>query len=616
MNSPTLELFERAVVHRDHGTAIDHLIAILREIDRSYGRISGIASGPSRLPLTEREHAERFTTRLAAAIGSLLTDSSYCFTDENFADLISYHRWTNLVFEISSFRSSEHVISQLADDSAIDDRERLRRILTVFPTRPLAQYDLSGFIGVDASATLVACLNFVASRYCFSAEAYDLRERLLEWLPERLANIDLRHIRANKLVEPYMMCSYATTQRKHDIKSGIIDLMRGACLDGGCREWDGTPPPNRDRPVIFVATEAFGVGHSVFRTHSRSVRSLREKFHVVGICFEASITSETRDCFDEVLFYPTGLFVAGIKVLADTILDRRPDMILQLGVGMAPQTIALASLRLAGVQVASFAHTATSGSRFVDHMILPSDFVRDPQTFVEPLLMVPPGAMPYALRTDGEAPSREARKRYREPAAGEPIRIGLPAAIMKLNPRLFATLERISSNAARDVEIHLFPLASVGIAHAALERVLGNANVVVHKELPYGEYLRELGSCDFFLCPFPYGNVNSVVDCIRLGLPGVCLDGLQPHAHADASLFRRAGLPDALIADDLDAYVAAAVRLIDDDSWRADCRAAALSADLQSPDFNGDPAVFCDALYDLLQAPAKDSKPQNHLPGY
>ncbi len=598
-----IEDLERAVACRDHGKAIEHLLAIMREIDRSYGRISGIANSPSRLRLTERENAERFATRLSAAIGSLVTDAGYRFTDENFADFIVYHRWTNLLFEISTFRSSEHLVSQLVTDAAIGDRERLLRILVIFPVRPLAQYDFSGFLGVDESATLVAALHFVASRYCFSTEVYDLRERLLEWLPDRLSNVDLKHVRPSKLVEPYMMCSYATTQRKHDIKSGIIELMRAACLAGGCEEWDGAAPPKRERPTIFVSTEAFGVGHSVFRTHSRSVRSLRNKFHVVGICFEPSITAETRDCFDEVLFYPTGPFIPALKSLADTILERRPDMILQLGVGMAPHTIALASLRLAPLQVASFAHTATSNSRFVDHMVLPSDFVRERKTFVEPLLMVPPSAMPYALRSDGEVASREARERYREPEPGEPMKICLPAAIMKLNPRLFAALERISSTASREVEIHLFPLASVGLARVALQQAVKDLHIEVHEELPYELYLRELGDCDFFLCPFPYGNVNSVVDCIRLGMPGVCLDDAQPHAHADASLFRRAGLPEGLIAGDLDSYVEAAVRLVDDDRWRATCRAAALAADLQSQDFNGDPAVFCDALFNLLPAP-------------
>ena len=600
MNGPSLDQLEFAIARRDASLAHDHLIAVLHEIDRSYGRISGIANASSRLPLSEAERNERFATRLAAAMGALATDCTYRFTDQMFANLIVHHRWTNLIFEISAFRSSEHLVSQLVGASDIGDGERLLRILSVFPTRPLAQFNPADFLRIDESATLVAALHFVGSRYCFSPEAYDLREQLLEWLPGRLKGIEPKHVRPQALVEPYMMCSYATTQRKHEIKAEIIELMRQACLAGGCREWEGAPPPQREKPLVFVATEAFGPGHSVFRTHSRSVRALRTKFHVVGICFEPSLSAETRECFDEILVYPSGEFIPAIKSLTDEILARRPDMILQLGVGMAPHTIALASLRVAPIQVASFAHTATSNSRFVDQMVLPSDFVRDPATFVEPLLMVPPGAMPYALRPDGEEPSRAAREKYREPAPGEPVKIGLPAAIMKLNPRLFDALARISDLATEPVQIHLFPLASVGLARTALQRTIAATDIIVHEELAYDAYLGALGDCDFFLCPFPYGNVNSVIDCIRLGLPGVCLDGVQPHAHADASLFRRAGLPEALIAQDLVSYVSTAVRLVDDPEWRRTCREAAFAADLESPSFNGDPSIFCDALHKLL----------------
>ena len=43
---------------------------------------------------------------------------------------------------------------------------------------------------------------------------------------------------------------------------------------------------------------------------------------------------------------------------------------------------------------------------------------------------------------------------------------------------------------------------------------------VVHEEPPYEAYAERLAACDFFVCPFPYGNMNSIVDAALLGLPG------------------------------------------------------------------------------------------------
>ena len=80
-----------------------------------------------------------------------------------------------------------------------------------------------------------------------------------------------------------------------------------------------------------------------------------------------------------------------------------------------------------------------------------------------------------------------------------------------------------------------------------------------------------LGGCAFFLCPFPYGNMNSIVDAVVMGLPGVCLDGADLHAHADVAIFRQLGLPDALCASTEDEYVARPCGLWRR-AWLGECR--------------------------------------------
>jgi predicted O-linked N-acetylglucosamine transferase (SPINDLY family) len=87
--------------------------------------------------------------------------------------------------------------------------------------------------------------------------------------------------------------------------------------------------------------------------------------------------------------------------------------------------------------------------------------------------------------------------------------------------------------------------------------------------------------------------MNSIIDTVRLGIPGVCLDGEEAHAHADAAYFLRMGFPPELIAKDIDGYVAAAVRLVDDLEWRKQCRKIALDCDLDNAFFRGDASLFC-----------------------
>ncbi len=569
-------------------------VAFLESINTRFGSIGEIALSKSMAQGVDE--ARRFATRFAGALGALIT-ADPPLSQSEFGAFIAHHRWIDLLFSLSGYASSEHLLGPVTHGR--NRSAALRRFLTLFPASTTSQLDFDAAERDDPNAVYSALLHYVASRYCFSDSAYELRERALEWLPGRVSAADIPELAPDTLVEPYMQCSYATTARKHEVKADIIQQMRRALIKGGCPELTGAPKPAA-KPVIVVTTEAFGVGHSVFRTHSKAVASLRRRFHVVGVCFAASISPEVSACFDEVLLYPPGDFVACMRWVCREILTRQALMIMQVGVGMAPHTIALASLRLAPVQTASFAHTATTMSPYVDYMVLPRDFVGDPKCFSEPLVMLAPEAMPYAERRDGDAPAAHAKANAGKKQNSAILRIAVPASVMKLNPRHFAALAAITERAARAVEFHFFPLGGVGLARLAIEKNCNLTNAVVHAEAPYPVYLDRLATCEFALSPFPYGNVNSVIDSIRLGLPGVCLDGPQPHAHADASLFRRAGLPSELISQSVDDYIAAAVKLVDDGDWRDHCQERARNAPLEAAVFNGDASLFCDALYELL----------------
>ena len=94
--------------------------------------------------------------------------------------------------------------------------------------------------------------------------------------------------------------------------------------------------------------------------------------------------------------------------------------------------------------------------------------------------------------------------------------------------------------------------------------------------------------------------MNSIVDAVMVGLPGVCLDGPEAHAHADVAYFRRLGLPARLATSSVEDYVAAIVRLADDPRWLAACQTAARKVDRNHAFFRGDAALFVKAVADLI----------------
>jgi len=232
----------------------------------------------------------------------------------------------------------------------------------------------------------------------------------------------------------------------------------------------------------------------------------------------------------------------------------------------------------------------------MDYFILPQDFVASEDCFSEKVVALPNAAMPFA-----PLPPVAVQRR---PSDGT-VRIAIPASTMKLNPVLFDAIARIAAGAETPVEFYFLPLAATGLPFFELSRMVQAKipRAIVHPQLPRERYIERLAQCDFFLCPFPYGNMNSILDAFQLGLPGICLDGAEPHAHADAAFFARINLPPDLAAKSVDEYVAAAIRLIDDKTWRVYCTEIARTADLNAAFFGGDPSLFCKAIEDLIWPP-------------
>jgi glycosyltransferase involved in cell wall biosynthesis len=230
--------------------------------------------------------------------------------------------------------------------------------------------------------------------------------------------------------------------------------------------------------------------------------------------------------------------------------------------------------------------------------VLPEDFMGSRDRFSEKVIALPIAAMP--MRPRGASQHDPAALTERTPDGV--VRVAIPASTMKLNPGYFEALGRIAAGLKSRAEFHFFPLASTGLPYLDLRRVVAARlpNAKVFAEAPHDTYIGFLRNCDLFLCPFPYGNTNSIVDSLQVGLPGVCLDGPEPHAHIDAGLFSRIGFPVETVTKTVDEYVAAAIKMIDDAGWRAHCRAIAVHCDIGRAFFTGDAKLFCSAIAGLV----------------
>ena len=603
-DKPSLPALERLVAGQRHAEALQMALQLLQAIDNRGGRLDGVVVGATYPGGGDEDIAVTFATRFAAAFGRLLTERDLQISAETYERLLAQYRWIDLLFSLSGFRNSDNFLALIAGDAGNGrltfEGPNVLRLLAMLTMNSFINVDFDLFWRANRVAAAIAFFNYISSRYVFSQRAFEFRERLLEWFPEHVSQVKLGMLTLARLPEVYMHCSYAFTPKKHAIKRPLMEQMRRACLEAGVVEAAAAAPPPRrgERATVVVVGEQFFEGHAVFRSHSRAVKSLRAQFKLVGVVHPHPTGTPIADFFDECIAIPAGDFVASVRALAAEIAARRPALILYLGVGMMAPVIALAALRLAPIQCASFGHTATTMSPNIDYFILPKDFVGSADCFSEQLVALPKEAMPFTPRESVDVP--------RQPADGT-IRVAIPASTMKLNPVLFNAIARIAAGTAARVEFHFFPLAATGLPYFELSRIVRAAipRATVHPQLPYERYMECLGQCDLFLCPFPYGNMNSIIDSFQFALPGVCLDGAEAHAHADAAFFARVNLPAELTTKSVEEYVAAAIRLIEDETWRIYCAETVRIADLGAAFFRGDAGLFCKAIENLIWAQAR-----------
>ena len=603
---PSIAKFEAQVANGERQEALKTAVEIVLKINDGYGSlkvldIDDIVAGNSvqDIPIV-------FCTRFAAAFGALLVDPELEIKPLAYEVLVGLHRWIDIIFTLSGFRSSDHFLRRLGEAKGGGQiglkGGNFSRFLAMLALNSPAgvHMDFNQFWQADRVAAAPAFMSYIRTRYVFRPNAFAFRERLLEWLPQHLSEVTLGSASLSRIQDIYMHCSYAITPKKHAIKAEIMKQMRRAALQAGVVEREqGATMSLSGKPTIAVVCEHIAVDHSIYRTHSLGIRALRERFNVLGFVYSEQIGPEVEDLFDETIAIADGAFFDVVRKTAEEIAERAPALIYYPSVGMNPHIIALASLRLAPVQCASYGHAASTMSPAIDYMVLPEDFAGSPDRFSEKLLPLPAHAMPFRPRGHKRPVPKGAADRKSDGL----VRIGIPSSVMKLNPNFFEALRKIDVVSKNAVEYRFMPLGAVGIAHLALSNVVKSLlpSSKVFRQQAFDDYIERLGQCDFILCPFPYGNTNSIVDAIMVGLPGICLDGPEPHSHIDAGLFQRIGFSKRLIAQTVEDYVSEAVRLIDDENWRIECRKIAAGCDLEMAFYGKEAHLFCEALEKLVR---------------
>ena len=111
---PRLEAFERLVDAGDLGAALAAGYALLREIDRGYGRLGGVNWISAPADATSEQRCAEFATRFIAAFGAMVCHKDFRISEVEFERWQQFNRWVELMATLEAVSPKHRLMAAVS----------------------------------------------------------------------------------------------------------------------------------------------------------------------------------------------------------------------------------------------------------------------------------------------------------------------------------------------------------------------------------------------------------------------------------------------------------------------------------------------------------------------
>ncbi|MGB8853928.1 MAG: hypothetical protein WCC69_10225 [Pirellulales bacterium] len=354
----------------------------------------------------------------------------------------------------------------------------------------------------------------------------------------------------------YFGATYIDHEHDYLVKQRINRLFQSTPI--ARRQITNTPKPKR----IAVITAMWWPGQSVYRSQAPFIHALAKDHELVLIHLGRPRSDIDTRGFAEVRSYNASGDATDLSAIDpnDFAMAYFPD------IGMTIESLILANMRIAPIQVSNYGHPVSTFGAKIDYWIGGRD-TEDPnraqEHYSERLVLIPGCA---------QAPVPITHPLAYPQLPETPVIIDCSWAGQKINDDHLQRLAEMVRRVRTPVRFKFFPGGSVLENRylplkKAIDAVLGPHRVQVFGNIGYPTYMTELEAAHFALDAHPFGGYNTAVDLLTLRKPIVTLEGNRFYNRSTAYLLRKAGL-DELVASTPEEYIDLGVRMIDDAGFR------------------------------------------------
>jgi hypothetical protein len=395
--------------------------------------------------------------------------------------------------------------------------------------------------------------------YCFT-EGYRngcADETTLANLREHIAYEDDRIIGINSFTHhAYFGATYIDHERDYLVKQRINKLFQATPL---CSQ------PIRNTPKkkrIAILTSMWFKRQSVYRSQQPFIEALAKDHDLLLVQLGRERNDFDTSLFQEVRHYDASKDASDIKAIQDNdfAMAYYPD------IGMSIESIILANMRIAPIQVTNYGHPVSTFGSKIDYWIGGQEteaIDRAREHYSERLVLIPGCAQaPVPLEYQLTYPQLPA----------SPVIINCTWSGQKINSDHLLRLKKIADRATTPVKFHFFPGGAIlGNGFIPLDRaiknILGEERVQVLPDLVFEQYMPALEVAHFALDAYPFGGYNTAVDLLTLRKPIVTLAGNRFYNNSTAYLLGTIGLEELITRSEQE-YIDLGVRMIDNADYR------------------------------------------------
>jgi predicted O-linked N-acetylglucosamine transferase (SPINDLY family) len=501
-----------------------------------------------------------------------------------------------------SFIKSNLTISNLVAISDFRTTDPYLELLNAQPqnyVKLLTLYSARNTVRIDRQMLFNTNIELASHWYSYYLELYrsGLVNRVVyENLCEHILYEDDRLTEFYHIDNLYFGATYIDGECDRILKQKINRSIQNSQLVKSI-QIENKPQPNQ----IAIVSGCWFPQHSVYRILSEYVATLADKYELTLIhlgCRHLPIDTTYFKAVKYLKNIDSKLDMSEIKTNEFAAIYF-PD------IGMIPESILLANLRIAPIQICGLGHPVSTFGSKIDYFISGNDaeVTDNPQDNYSERLVLLPGT--GAIH---KQPNYRVRKiANRSPELASTFIINCPWYAQKVNYPLLLSLQQIATTASKPVLFRIF--AGGGLTYKNdflpfvrdIEQIVGAEHVCVYPYQNYDRYMDIMAEGDMCLDAYHFGGCNVIVDGLYLRKPSVVFEGDRWYSRAGAKLMKKIGLGELVATTPLE-YVSLTLKSIDNNDFRAEIQQKIDALDLEKLVFeSSDAKYFQKAIEFLLQ---------------